>query len=184
MQSVLHLLPFFRPFMFRTEDFIHILASWPLAWLAYYLALAFGIAWLNYLSGEDAEESPFAEVYSFFVYALSIPGISCLCFWLYSALFESKHLGELNFYIYYLPLLAMPVLLLAISVHVSFEKLPWFQSLREVLALVATASFSLFLILDLLPVFGFWQGSFLFFLVLFGAKFAWLYFQRSVRGRL
>lgn len=155
----------------------------PVIVLLFYI-VALSILFLVNRSGRGrGNESPFSYINSSFIYLLCVPGVLSATLWGYTISFETKALHEVNFFAYYLPIIAMVGGLFIIRQNSNIQRLPWFGALSELLMLIVV-SFSFVLLMMHLQIIKF-ESTWLvlgMFIVVFGVlKFVWERFQRMAR---
>jgi len=94
---------------------------------------------MNRISQTRGNHPPFSYVYSTLIYASCIPGVLALTLWGHAMLFEQKGLWQLDFFVYYMPVISMLALLFFINKAVHIHLLPWFGELYELLTMIAIA---------------------------------------------
>lgn len=156
----------------------------PFAVLFYFLLMPLLAAGLNFASRARAHFRPWSYCYVALIYLVAIPGVLSATLWVYSALFDSKSLTGLNFYIYYAPLLSMAGTLYLITRKIRISQLPSFSRLDDWLIIIALSFSSVLFILhlELIPYSALWQLGLTFVLFFFLYRTAWNRFQRLSRG--
>ncbi len=138
----------------------------PLLVIAFFVAiplLAAVVAWIGYGEGN---KSPYSYIYSFLIYLASIPGIFALTMTIYAAIFHNDDLRELNFLIYFLPIISMIATIMVIKRVVDLDGVPGFEKIPGLLMAIA-AAIILMLLLDKIILIGFVSIPFLFLFLIF-----------------
>ena len=116
---------------------------------------------------------PLAWLYAVLIYVTSVPGVFALTLTLYTLLFTSETLLDVNLSVYGLPILTMGLTLGFLNRVVDFDLLPGFERLSGLMVLMAV-SFAIVFVLFRLRVFLFFGGSMGTFIALFAIAFALL----------
>lgn len=166
------------------EQVFDVVTQDPFAILFYFLLMPLLAAGLNFASRARMHFRPWSYCYVALIYLVSVPAVLSATLWVYSALFDSKSLTGLNFYIYYAPLLSMAGTLYLITRKVRISQLPTFSRLDDWLILIALSFASVLFILhlQLIPYSALWQLalSFVAFFLLY--RTAWNRYQRLSNG--
>ncbi|TDQ28498.1 hypothetical protein DFQ07_0871 [Tenacibaculum caenipelagi] len=124
------------------QDFINLLSNNSQVIINYYLVLLV-ISLCGLLSvHENNFKSPVTYLYTILVYAIATPGMLSFILVVYNLFFLKQNLINLPIVVYYLPLIAMIVLLLVIHKTITLKKIPGFDRL---LGLFTTILITLFL---------------------------------------
>lgn len=122
------------------------------------------------LSQEASYDNPWRYFYSSVIYLACIPGIFSITLTIYTMLFEGKSLLNVNFFVYFLPMLSMFATLLILRSRLNLDYIPGFNKLSGLLFMIA-AVFSILLLLQRTRIWVLFHGSVWFligiFLVLF-----------------
>lgn len=98
---------------------------------------------------ENGNKTPHQFVYASIIYLTTIPGTFSTTLTLYSFLFLKTNLLELNFIIYFLPILSMIITISLISKKCSIDDIPGFNRLFGLLISMSLAFFGAFLFLKM-----------------------------------
>jgi len=85
--------------------------------------------------------SPLRYVYSFLVYLTCVPGMLSAVVTAYSLFFLRANLLEVNFLIYFLPMVSMFVTLMIIARNVTLDDIPGFDRLSDLMVLLGVTFF-------------------------------------------
>ncbi|MBE7689923.1 hypothetical protein [Tenacibaculum piscium] len=110
-------------------DLINILAENSATILNYYIFLLVIILLGLLFSNVINLKSPIIYLYTVLIYAISIPAILAIILVVYNFFFLHKNLLQLQLVTYYLPIIAMLVLLLIIKKTVPLKEIPGFDKL-------------------------------------------------------
>ena len=131
-----------------TRQIMQAADEFPLVVGSVFVALTLA-AWVcGWLHGKgNGGKAPWKYIYSFLVYAVSVPGIftSVLCG--YIVFFTEENLMDVSLLCYILPVVAMAVTLLLIRRNVSFDEVPGFDRLSGLMVMIG-CSFALALALQ------------------------------------
>lgn len=111
-------------------------------------------------------KSPINYIYTLLTYAVSIPGLLSIILVLYSFFFLHKNLMEVNVLAYYVPIIAMGLILFIIKKTVPLRLIPGFNRLSGLFMLIFVA-FILTYILQRMFFGVFFIGSFLHLIAIF-----------------
>ncbi|CAM1361385.1 hypothetical protein [Tenacibaculum xiamenense] len=118
------------------QDIIDLIDKNSSAILNYYIVLGIisliGLLFVN----RDNFKSPITYAYTFLIYASVIPGLLALMLIVYNLFFLKRNLLHLPVLTYYLPVIAMGVLLLIIKKTVSLKEIPGFERLSGLFMLI------------------------------------------------
>lgn len=103
---------------------------------------------MNKLTSLRGVESPYTHIYSGTIYIACICGILSLCIWVHTAIFQVKSLIDLNFFIYYLPIISMIATLIIIKKQIRLSQLPWYGEFYELVVLLFIAFGATLLIME------------------------------------
>jgi hypothetical protein len=120
---------------------------------------------------------PWRYVYSFLVYAVSIPGVTAVVLTGYTLFFTKENLLDQSLVVFILPIVIMFITLMLISKFVELENVPGFDRITGLLALLGITSLGILLLSRLHFFVGFFGsftmmisvGIFLFLLLKWGA---------------
>lgn len=99
-------------------------------------------------------------VYSFFVYAVAIPGIMSVVLTAYAVFFLNRNLLDLNIFIYFMPIFVMIVTLIMIGKVESWKHLPGVDRIQGLIVFLLV-SFLITLAIQRTRIFIFFGGSFI-----------------------
>ncbi len=116
--------------------FFDLVAENPFYLLVFFLLLPFTAILAGWLGREEGYLSPWKYLYSFLVYAVSVPGIFALTLNIYLFLFERQSIWDLNLYTQVLPIASMIATLLTIKKNVSLDAVPGFDRLSGLLIVI------------------------------------------------
>ncbi len=119
--------------------FFDLVAENPFYLLVFFLLLPFTAILAGWLGREEGHLSPWKYLYSFLVYAVSVPGIFALTLNIYLFLFERQSIWDLNLYTQVLPVVSMIATLLIIKKNVSLDAVPGFDRLSGLLIVIFVA---------------------------------------------
>lgn len=124
------------------------------------------IAFLALIFGKgEGNKSPWRELYSFLVYAISLPAIFAITLNVYLFLFERQSVFDANIFTQVLPLLSMVLTLWLIRRNTCFEDIPGFNRLGGLVTLISVL-FILMWILEKTHIFVITVMPFHYFLIL------------------
>ncbi|SOS47755.1 conserved membrane hypothetical protein [Tenacibaculum dicentrarchi] len=110
-------------------DLINILAENSSTILNYYIFLLVIVLLGLLFSNAINFKSPLIYLYTVLIYAVAIPGILSVILVVYNFFFLRKNLLQLELITYYLPIIAMVLLLLLIKKTVPLKEIPGFDKL-------------------------------------------------------
>jgi hypothetical protein len=105
--------------------------------------LAFVMIWIT---GEDSYKSPWNFIYSGIIYAVAVPGIFATLLVAYTMFFENTSLLQVNWVIYFLPIISMFITLFILSRKLSLKRIPGFDKISGLFFMIITASIVIFLL--------------------------------------
>ncbi len=118
------------------NEFLIILTEYDYFILCFFSALPI----LSYVTGFFYQRSGrsvgIKTIYSVLIYLSVIPGTMAFLLIFYTMFFIRRNILDLNFYLYFLPLISMGLVLYIISRKVKFENLPGFGRLSGLLLLI------------------------------------------------
>ena len=159
------------------QEIINLLGETPQLILYYFVSLIvislIGLLLIN----ENNFNSPVKYIYGILVYAITIPGLLAFILLLYNIFFLKANLLLIDFTTYFLPIIAMIIVLTIINKTVEMSKIPWFNKLSGMFIIVLITFFITYLLQKMF--FGVFfigsisslMGLFLFLLIIL--KFAW-----------
>lgn len=108
--------------------------------------------------------SPWKYIYSVLVYLVCIPGMFSAVITAYSLFFIRQNLLNVNFIVYFIPLISMIVTLVLVGNQVQWDRIPGFDRLYALMVLIGV-SFIVALAVSKTRIWLFFGGSIWFFLV-------------------
>lgn len=121
------------------EGLITAVAQDKIALIFLFLLLPCAALMLNKLTSLRGMVPPYTYIYSVTIYITCICGILSICIWIYTATFQMKSLLDLNFFIYYLPIVSMVATLVLIKKQIKLSELPWYGEFYELVILLSIA---------------------------------------------
>ncbi|WP_438712233.1 hypothetical protein ACSTS3_07415 [Aquimarina muelleri] len=119
------------------QDIIQWFENYPFLIIGYFTILIFisllGLAMVN----RRNFKSPITLLYSLLVYAVTIPGLLALIITAYSFLFLKTNLLEINILAYFVPIIAMIIVLFIINKTVPMHLIPGFGKLSGLFVIIA-----------------------------------------------
>lgn len=100
----------------------------------------------KFISPVQALQRPHRYIYAFLIYLACVPGIFSAVITAYSLFFINANLLEVNFAIYFLPILSMGITVALIKNRVDLDGLPGFDRLKGLIVLL-TLTFIILLFL-------------------------------------
>ena len=146
--------------------------------LIYFGSLPIVSLLFGWIAGSNAKLSPWKYIFSFIIYAVSIPAIFSFMLILYGLFFYQTNLLDVNFLAYFLPIISLVFTLVIISKIVSLDEIPGFERLSGLLTVIILAFLATFLLQRVFIHFVFF-GSFMSFIAVFAALF--LVFKLGLR---
>ncbi len=165
----------------NVETFMDALVFDKVQVILFFVLLPAIVLGLNRIAQSHANDSPYKYAYSTLIYLSASVGSLSAAFWVYSMAFQHKKLSELDFFIYYLPMLGMMLNFWLVGMKANIKTLPWFGELSELLLLVSVSFGMLLVILHFqwLPFQFIWQVFLSAGLIFLLFKFSLDYFQRQ-----
>lgn len=114
--------------------------------MIYFIGLPILSFIMTWITNEDSYKSPWKFVYSGLVYGACIPGIFATMLVAYSMFFENKSLLQVNFFVYFLPIISMFAVLLILSRKLHLENIPGFDKISGLIFMIIAASMVVFLL--------------------------------------
>ena len=128
------------------QDIFNQIGQNPSVVIAFFVGLPL-LAFVSLLfSKDESYEKPWPHYYSGIIYMACIPGIFAITLTVYAFLFEGKSLLNVNFFVYFLPIISMIVTLLILRSRLDLDRIPGFDKLSGLLFIIATAFITLLLI--------------------------------------
>ncbi len=118
----------------------------------------FSFAYGQMVAREKALLSPHKYVYATLVYLTCVPGIFAAVITAYALFFLNENLLTVNYIVYFLPIISMIITIAIIRKHADLDKIPGFDRLKGLMALLAL-TFIISLLLIRLRVWILFGGS-------------------------
>jgi hypothetical protein len=112
----------------------------------YYFGIALVLALLCTYIVNAKNISTIKYVMSFIVYAVTIPGVLALFLLLYNILFLGSSMLQLGLVTYFLPIVAMILILLILNRKIKMSKLPGFTRLSSLIIIIGISFVLLFIL--------------------------------------
>ena len=161
-------------------EIIHILSQDKIALSLLSMVLLLSAFGTSKVAKSDGNRAPYSYVFSVVIFGACIVGVLSLVLWLHAIVFDQKGLWQLDFFVFYLPIITMLSTIGIVRKSANFGQLPWFGELYELLTMIFV-SFGLIVITIEKEIFNFnsiWHVI-IFFLLLFGLlKTAWEKFSK------
>lgn len=129
----------------------------------------------GFFGKNEGHLSPWKYVYSFLIYAVSIPGLFAIGLNIYYFLFQRGDIMQMDVYMQLLPILMMIITVLLIKRNVAFASIPGFKTLSG-LWVMLFSSMTLLFFLDRTRIMVFSFLPFQYLLLLFLGLFLLIYF--------
>jgi hypothetical protein len=113
----------------------------------YFLVLFLSTLALNSLLPGEGHLSPWNRLYSYIIYAVSIPGIFAITLSVYFFLFEKRSIMETELLLQVLPIVMMILILYLINRSVDLDFIPGFEKLNSLMWIIGVV-LSLMWIID------------------------------------
>lgn len=118
----------------------------PTFMLVFFIGLPIVAFVLTWITGEDAYDSPWNLIYSGIIYGVAIPGIFATMLVAYTLFFENTSLLNVNWVVYFLPIISMIVTLLILSRKLHLDQIPGFDKISGLVFMIVAASMVIFLL--------------------------------------
>ncbi len=148
------------------QDIFNLAADNPIMVIAFFVLIPIIAAIVGWIGAGEGTKSPYSYIYSFLIFLASIPGIFALTMTIYAAIFHNDDLRELNFLVYFLPVISMVATIAIIKRVADLEDIPGFGKIPGLLMSIA-AIIVLMLAFDKIMIFGFVRIPFIFLLLIF-----------------
>jgi EamA domain-containing membrane protein RarD len=109
-------------------------------------------------SKEESYDNPWRYMYSGIVYLACIPGISAIVLTIYTAIFQRQSLLNVNFFVYFLPIISMIITLLILRSRLDLRRIPGFKQVSGFLMIIAAVVITM-LILDKMRILVLFYGN-------------------------
>ncbi|CAL2089073.1 hypothetical protein [Tenacibaculum sp. 190524A02b] len=121
------------------QDLINLLSNNSSVIINYYVVLlVISLCGLLFITNQNFKK-PINYIYSVLIYAAVIPGLLSVILVVYSFFFLRKNLIHLEIITYYLPIIAMIVLLLIIKKTIPLQRIPGFDRLSGLFIIIFIA---------------------------------------------
>jgi len=128
------------------REFFDYLGSNPMVMLAFFLGIPFTALVAGVLGKGEGNQSPWKYLYAVLIYLACVPGIFAVALSVYLFLFERGSIMNANVLIQILPILSMVLTLAIIRRNASFELIPGFGKLSNLMTMIG----SIFILMYLL----------------------------------
>jgi hypothetical protein len=118
----------------------------PTLMLTFFIGLPIVAFVMTWITGEDSYKSPWNFIYSGIIYAAAIPGIFATMLVAYTLFFENTSLLQVNWIVYFLPIIAMFATLFILSRKLQLDKIPGFDKISGMIFMITIASIVIFLL--------------------------------------
>ncbi|MFZ1705932.1 MAG: hypothetical protein WAT79_16420 [Saprospiraceae bacterium] len=159
-------------------DFFQAVSEQPSVVLFYFVAMPLTAFLAGVLGKNEGHLSPWNYLYSFLIYAVSIPGIFAISLAIYRFLFERGSIMDTNIYTQILPILTMFLTYTIIRRNVSFREIPGFGRISQLIFMLSLLIIFMWilekthiLVITFLP---FWQFIMFFVGILVLLRFTWM----------
>ena len=141
------------------QDLIDALGAYPAALLGYFGALP-ALAWImgDIEYDRQGPRRAWDYCYSVLVYGAGVPGIMSAVLIAYALFLTRANLLEVNFLVYFVPLIGMGVTYYLIGRRVSFDRLPGFERLWGLMLLIALSFLTVLVIAKMRILVGFFAS--------------------------
>jgi hypothetical protein len=159
-------------------DFFNMIGENPQIIVFYFVAMPLTAFLAGLLGKNEGHLVPWNYLYSFLIYAVSIPGIFAVSLAIYLFLFEKGSIMKANIYTQVLPVLCMFITYSIIRKNVSFNDIPGFNKISGLIFMLSVLIIFMWvlekthlLVITFLP---FWQFLLFFVGILVILRFAWM----------
>ena len=141
------------------QDLIDLVGNYGLLIAIYFVVPPLSGWLMGYLSYDrNGEIQIWDYVYSVLVYLVGIPGVISSVLIGYSLFFVRQNLLEVNFLIYFLPVISMALSFFMIGRRISFERLPGFDRLAGLMILIGLSFLVVLALFKLRLIIGFFAS--------------------------
>lgn len=118
------------------QQFFEWIQTNPFYVVYYFLALFLSTLALTKLVPDEGHLSPWNRLYSYIIYAVSIPGIFAITLSVYFFLFEKRSIMETELLLQGLPIVMMILILYLINRSVDLDFIPGFEKLNSLMWII------------------------------------------------
>ena len=131
-----------KEYQHSISSLINLFGQYPEYILAYF-GLPVLLAWLLglWIKPPRGAIAPWKYIYSTMVYVVCLPAMLAITIVVYTLFFTRQNLLEVNFLVYFMPIISMILTLMFIRRKVSFAVLPGFERLSGLMVLMALTFF-------------------------------------------
>jgi len=147
-------------------DFFKALSDNPSIVCFLFVAIPLTALLASFFGKDEGAKSPWRELYTFLVYATSIPGIFAITLNIYLFLFERQSIMETNIFTQIFPIISMAITLWLVRRNVSFDEIPGFDKLGG-LIIIITALIIFMWFIEKLEIYVITFVPFSYFIILF-----------------
>jgi hypothetical protein len=159
-------------------QFFEVIGDNPTIVVFYFVAMPTTALLAGLLGKNEGHLVPWNYLYSFLIYAVSIPGIFAVSLAIYRFLFERGSIMDTNIYTQILPILTMFITYSLIRRNVAFKDIPGFDRISQLIFMLSVLIIFMWvlekthlLVITFLP---FWQFMLFFVGILVLLRFAWM----------
>ena len=156
-------------------EFFAYLVENPFYIIFYFTAIPIAAFLANVFGKGEGHLNPWCTFYSTLIYLVAIPGIFSILLNLYHALFENHSIYDLNIFAQILPIISMFLTLYIIKKNVSFDEIPGFGKLANLLGIIS-ATMVIFFVLEKMHLIAFTYIPFIWVIVVLVLVFAGIRF--------
>ena len=127
-------------------DFLTHMGENPFYIIFYFTALPIAAFLANVFGKGEGDLNPWCTFYSVLIYMVAIPGIFSIILNVYHILFENHSIYDLNLFAQILPIVSMFLTFYLIKKNISFDQIPGFGKLANLLGIITGAMFLLFIL--------------------------------------
>lgn len=141
------------------QDLIELVGNYPVVLVGSF-AVPPLLAWLmaQFSTTDGGPLTPWDYCYSVLIYLVGVPGTISMVLIAYSLFMVRQNLLEVNFLIYFLPVISMVVTFLLIGRNSDFDRLPGFERLSGLMMLIGLTFLVLLIIFKLRILVGFFAS--------------------------
>jgi len=155
----------------------------PLPIIFYFLAIPILAVALNWVTKDEAHQSPWKYVYSTLVFMVCVPGTFSVVLCVYSMFFSPSSMLNVNALVYFLPIVSMIATVMIVTRNIQMKAVPGFDKLSGLVVLLAV-TFIFILLIQKMRIFTVFFGSIwhlagLFLILFVVMRIAWLKFMSS-----
>lgn len=128
------------------REFFDYLGAHPFVMLAYFLGIPFTALLAGVMGRGEGNQSPWKYLYSVLIYLACVPGIFAVALSAYFFLFERGSIMNANVFIQILPILSMVFTLAIIRRNATFELIPGFGKLSNLMLMIGSVFILMYLL--------------------------------------